>query len=884
MSRTPPDVNSFSRDFPRNDHVTTDRAGNTQPLTGRIQFARITSDNCAMAKEFSRDAEGELHSTARAHMTEGSAKVIGVDNVAQLADVLSALTSNQAITCGTPVGGDTALTTRVRTAFRADAVARTNEAFAYPIGAALFPIDVDVKDNRFRSVEQVLDALEQASPWLKQAKRVAVPSSSSYVDGRGLRGIHVYLAVTSGTCIPALGKRIQIEQWANGYGQIDVSKSGVRLTRQLSDALIYQASRLMFEAAPILGAGVERNVPEEQAFIVREPDTLGRPANYRTNGMLDVAAMPKLRDIEVRRFERDVQQAKAAHRLEAKQQAIQWHTEQRRRRGLDTRDGERYGLMAVRALDARALPSDWELALLPDEYVKVSDILLHSNQYLGRTCADPFDSWRPDLKSKHCNKAEIVDMHGKIGVWSHKLQMFFKFEAYAVANLSTPLEIAAERLVGSVEYPDRAGKRTATFANVKHGLQCLFREIGFAPRLNLATGYRDDASDLPPVGALVDALTAIGCSGMVPATIESAIESIASENAYDPWRDRMLSLPVWDRKPRLDTVFADVCGDVDSLALKLTGQLLFAALVRRQLQPGAPCPVVPVLMGPQRSGKSQFVATLAAALDLPKPTSLAFSHDRDMSMNAARSPVAELAEMAGLVRREAAEIKRWVTDDVDSYRAPYARAFAEHPRRFVLIGTSNKHETNNDETGNRRFMPVMIGAAHGQKIDDKRTDPLPFSIAQDVWHAQVPQLLAEAKARFADDARAYEQLVREAEDAVYAHNQAAMQRGEGLPQSSMTEYGPNAVRKLAAQHPDRRVYVDELADHIAARPGARSIQSRHVTAWVNSLGWAAPRSNGRRYFVPPADFLKGDSPDAADDATGAPPLLGLCDQGGRTCP
>lgn len=59
MSRTPPDVNSFSRDFPRNDHVTTDRAGNTQPLTGRIQFARITSDNCAMAKEFSRDAEGE---------------------------------------------------------------------------------------------------------------------------------------------------------------------------------------------------------------------------------------------------------------------------------------------------------------------------------------------------------------------------------------------------------------------------------------------------------------------------------------------------------------------------------------------------------------------------------------------------------------------------------------------------------------------------------------------------------------------------------------------------------------------------------------------------------------------------------------------------------
>uniref|UniRef100_UPI003F532548 hypothetical protein n=1 Tax=Lactobacillus acidophilus TaxID=1579 RepID=UPI003F532548 len=96
------------------------------------------------------------------------------------------------------------------------------------------------------SVAAVLDALESASPWLRDVHRVARPSSSSYVGTRGLRGVHVYCGVTNGADIPALAKRMQIEQWAAGHGHVKISRSGALLVRQLADALVYQPSRLMF--------------------------------------------------------------------------------------------------------------------------------------------------------------------------------------------------------------------------------------------------------------------------------------------------------------------------------------------------------------------------------------------------------------------------------------------------------------------------------------------------------------------------------------------------------------------------------------------------------------------------------------------------------------
>ncbi len=829
-------------------------------MTAPVTFTKITSASCDLTKEYGRDAHGTLTKSAVAHMTEGHAQVLTIDSLQALDGLLSRLASNEAITCGVPIVGDTALTTRAGVEFRPGAVARTNEAFHFPYGPALYPIDVDVDGDEFPSVDAVLDALEACSPWLRNIYRVARPSSSSFVGKYGLRGVHVYIAVTHGTDIPALAKRMQIEQWAAGCGSVKISKSGALLTRQLSDDLVYQPSRLMFEANPVLKDGVTRSVPADQAFVPRAPAVLaGQPVKYKAEGgMLDVQALPAMREIETRRFETAKRDAKNARRREAKRVAIDYQIAQATASGFDAKIGERFGLLATRALGDKCLPPSWEIAVKDIGRVKVADILANLESALGHQCADPFDTWRPDLAPKHFGKAEIVMMGDKAGVWSHKLQTFFEFTNDVAADLTSPLDQAAEKLCDLIEYPEPLGKSGASELNAAHALGMLLRDAGIPLRHNLATSTPETA-DVPDALSLKYALARVGCVRVGTTTLEHAIGDVAKRNPYDPWRDAVQALPAWDKTPRLDTFFVDVMHAADSEAIRVTGQLLFAGIVMRQLQPGAALPVVPVLIGTQGCGKSRFVEDLTASLGFPATSALDFGDPIKMTMEARMSPVVELGEMANLGKRDVEEVKGWITKTVDRYRAPYDRRPEDHLRRFVLIGTSNKNMVNFDETGNRRFMPVTV--PEGVSIDRG-------------WLVEAKQFFAEAKARFCDDLDAYTQLVHATVGAVSAHNAAGMKRGEGTPQTVVSEFAPPIVQQLARQNVRRRVFVSELLKQIAASsPATRALTPRQVGAWMTMNGWASGTSNGMTYYTVPANYLaEGDEQPATDSPFNKPAL------------
>ncbi|ABR10588.1 DNA primase [Burkholderia phage BcepNY3] len=801
----------------------------------QIQFAQVTATNCELTKTFQIGHNGQLDSSAIAHMTEGFARIRAIEDVGQLRGVLEALTPHDAITCGIPQRGDTPLTTRAGAEFRRDAVARTNEAFTYPYGAALFPIDVDVEGDAFQSVAAVLDALESASPWLRDVHRVARPSSSSYVGARGLRGVHVYCGVTNGADIPALAKRMQIEQWAAGHGHVKISRSGALLVRQLADALVYQPSRLMFESSPVLH-DVTRDIPPDQAFVERAPDPLaGRPGAWRLNGLLDVGKLPRLREIDERRFVTQAKQAKDAKRRDAKRIAIEYQTQNAIASGLEPEAGERFGLLAIRALGDAKLPASWEVHVKDIGRVTVANILDALPASLGFQCADPFDTWRPDLDAKHFGKAEIVMLNGLPGIWSHKLQQFFAFDADPAADLGTPLAMAAEKLCGLIEYPE-SSKRAAPFVNVMHALKCLFDEIDARATVHAATGEMR-LEGVPPEAELIDALSRVGCAGVTPATVKTAIETLAASNFVDPWRDAMIALPQWDGTQRLDTFFVDLCDALPSDALTATTQLLFAGIVKRQLQPGAPLPVVPVLIGPGGTGKSYFVEQLAAALKFPQPPALAFTDTIRMTMEAATSGIAELAEMSGMGRRETEEIKLWTTDTSDTYRAPYERRPSAHPRRFALIGTANKHETNHDATGNRRFMPVFV---------NRPIDPN--------WHVEALQLFAEAKARFVEPDGEYARLVRRASALVKEYNDADMRDGIGMPITDLDDILPPVLRALHRQH-GPRIPSAELRAMLDRTPSGRQAHARAIAGWLLTRGWQPIRSAAARFYDAPQAFI-----------------------------
>lgn len=803
-----------------------------------IRFTLVTADNCAMTKTFSQDPFGNVTSSAIAHMTAGHAQVIDVDSPDQLAAFFPTLGPNQAITCGVPQVGDTLLTTRAGAEFNPNAVARTNEAFRYLDAPALFPIDVDTATGMYRSVGEVLDALEAASPWLRHVYRVARPSSSSFIADRGLRGVHVYVPVSRGTDIPELGKRLQIEQWAAGRGWVTISKSGALLVRQLSDALVYQPSRLMFEAAPQLEGDVQRIVPPEEAWVERAAQMgAGRPAKYKTaEGWLDAQELPALRDIERRRFEVAVRQAKDRMRVEAKQVALNYHKANALAAGLD--DGDRRGAQALRALGDKRLPASWPLSLAGEPFpTPVETILGNLPAFLGRFCADPFDALRPDLTEHHKTKAEIVAMHGRPGVWSHKLQEFFEFTNDEELELLTPLDIAAENLCGVIdEWPDRKDKKRNSLANVLFAVGLLAKQAG----IRLTYDVCLDAfsrEGVPTDGEWLRAVTRLGCSCVAAGTLREAMEVLGRLDPVDPWRDTILGLPVWDQRPRVDTLFVDTFGAVPSEAQSYAARVMLAGLVMRQLIPGAPVPVVPVLIGPQGHGKGLFIADLAKAMGFPPPTELSFTDDRRMSMAAARTPLSELCEMAGLNKRDAEDIKRWLTDTQDVYRRPYDKKEEPHPRRFVLCGTANKWELNRDETGNRRLMPVLTVQA-----------PAPD------WSVEVPQLLAEAKAKYCSGMEVYYRLIREAAQAVFEFNQDAMSRGEGMPVSDLDDILPPHLERLINDR--HRVQSSAIRTALDVHTTGRKFSAHEVARWLKARGWQpGADSRGMRYYTAPQTFL-----------------------------
>jgi hypothetical protein len=816
-----------------------------------IKLSLITAHDCELAKAFTLSGAGKLESSAIAHMTQGAAQVIEINDLDDLDETLRSLAPNQAITCGVPRIGDTPLTTRSGTEFNPHAVARTNEAFHYRPGVpALFPIDVDVDADSYASVEEVLDDLESCSDWLKDCVRVARPSSSSYVGGRGLRGVHVYLAISNGADTTALGQRLQLEQWRRGRGFVKISKSGALLVRQLSDALVYQPSRLMFEAAPVLGEGVSRVVPEGQEFVSRGVyGGAGRPPRCRDeNGFLIVGNLPAIRDIEWRKFEVAKKQAKDARRLEAKRVAINYQAQMAADAGLTPEEGGMLGARAIRALDDKKLPQDWPLAVMTPEGrvdVTVAQVFELGEAAFGYSCADPFESHDPTLTRAQMSKAEIVSMGGKVGVWSHKLQQFFTFADNRTSTIETPLQAAVERLAGTIEdWPDARDKKRSSYANVTHACRVLAVESGDYPRYNAAT----DAIETPDGATETDyleALARLGCTGVTKGAVKDAHKVVARTHQYDPWLDRANSLPRWDGVERLDTYLTDYLEMVAPSEMhKVVTQAFFAGMLMRQLHPGAPANPCPVLIGPQGKGKGTFVKGLSNFWGRPSALEINFEHaDRETTMTARMSPIVEIAEMAGVARKEVASIKMWMTAESDNYRAPYDERPADHPRRFTPIGTANIHELNMDETGNRRFAPFSM----------ERTEaPEPG------WDIELPQVFAEAKERFCKDLKTYGNLVRQAGILTFEYNMQDAARGVGVPESPLDELLPPILLKHLRANENGKVHAGEILRTLDSGPMlGRTHPAKMVSKWLRTRGWIASKDGiGRRTYRAPALWLE----------------------------
>lgn len=134
-------------------------------------------------------------------------------------------------------------------------------------------------------------------------------------------------------------------------------------------------------------------------------------------------------------------------------------------------------------------------------------------------------------------------------------------------------------------------------------------------------------------------------------------------------------------------------------------KLLLREIVARAMIPGCKADIMPVLVGSQGIGKSTFVRALALNEQFYLEGFQRF--DDENKRRLIGRLVAEVSELDAFNYTELSSIKSVITTRVDNLRQPYERRPQDYPRTCVFVGTTNEGTFLNDQTGARRFLPIV---------------------------------------------------------------------------------------------------------------------------------------------------------------------------------
>jgi predicted P-loop ATPase len=186
-------------------------------------------------------------------------------------------------------------------------------------------------------------------------------------------------------------------------------------------------------------------------------------------------------------------------------------------------------------------------------------------------------------------------------------------------------------------------------------------------------------------------------------TVHAAIDLRASERPFHPVRDYLSALK-WDGHPRLNRWLSDYLGAEHTPYASAVGPMFLIGMVARIFEPGCQKRLHDDFGGATRRVQVDSVPCPWWPMVLRQ---LARSACWQVSQHLRGKWIIEVAEMHAMSRAEVAQLKAFITRTTERYRPSYGRKEVVEPRQCTFVGTTNKSVYLRDETGGRRFWPIV---------------------------------------------------------------------------------------------------------------------------------------------------------------------------------
>lgn len=194
-----------------------------------------------------------------------------------------------------------------------------------------------------------------------------------------------------------------------------------------------------------------------------------------------------------------------------------------------------------------------------------------------------------------------------------------------------------------------------------------------------------------------------------------AVEAMARRRRRHSVREYLDGLS-WDQQDRVSAFFSTYLGaDNNSYTRGASACFLVSAVSRimwedaQQPTKGSKVDFMVVLEGAQGAGKTTAVLELFSS-DWYAEATESPSH-KDFYQTLRGRWGIEIGEMDAFSKADVAKVKQAITTRTDVYRPSYGRIARGFRRECVMVGTTNRDDWQRDETGARRFLPVIAKRA-----------------------------------------------------------------------------------------------------------------------------------------------------------------------------